>query len=156
MNEEKLTRALRLMICNDRMHKKIFDVKLKSMGLHRSAHIILVNIAECGGLPSQKALADKVGITPAAVTGTLKKLEKCGFIERKCAEDNRYNIVNVTEKGYAALKEARSSFCEVDRSMFDGFTDSEIESYISCQEKMRANIEKKMAEREVCQGEKMA
>lgn len=150
MNEEKLREAMRLMMCNGRMHKKLFGFKLKDIGIHRSAHVILLSVEQSGGVPSQKALAENLGITPAAVTGMLKKLEKSGYIERKCAEDSRYNVVKVTERGAKILEETKKAFREVDRSLFEGFSDSEIESYIRCQEKIKANIEREISKREEC------
>ena len=150
MNEEKRTQAVRLMVCNARMHKKLFDFRLKDIGIHRSAFAILHKIALSGGVPSQKALAENLGITPAAVTSMLKKLEKCGYIERKCAEDNRYNLVMVTHRGEEILIQTKNTFFEADHLLFDGFSDSEIESYIKCQEKLKSNIEKQIIQREEC------
>ena len=44
MNREKLHEAIHMMITTDRMHKRLFDTKLCDIGIHRSAHIILINI----------------------------------------------------------------------------------------------------------------
>lgn len=144
MNKEKLHAAIRMMITTDRMHKRLFDSKLCDLGIHRSAHIILINIQKNGGIGSQKQLANIVGITPAAVTGALKTLEKKGYITRKLGKDLRYNEVNITEAGAALLASAKSMFTEVDETLFEGFTESEFDMYISCLNKMQNNMEKQL------------
>ncbi len=144
MNREKLTEAIRMMITTDRMHKRMFDTTLGDIGIHRSAHIILISIHKNGGISSQKQLAELVGITPAAVTGALKTLEKNGYITRKFGKDSRYNEVNVTERGVRLLKSAKEKFTELDQTLFDGFSEGEFDMYISCLNKMQRNMEKQL------------
>ena len=144
MNKEKLHAAIRMMITTDRMHKRLFDTKLCDLDIHRSAHIILINIQKNGGIGSQKQLANIVGITPAAVTGALKTLEKKGYITRKLGKDLRYNEVNITEAGEALLASAKTMFTEVDETLFEDFTESEFDMYISCLNKMQNNMEKQL------------
>ena len=93
-------------------------------------------------LPSQKELANHLNITPAAVTGAIKKLEKEGYIERTLGHDNRYNELRITEKGREIVKQTHQLFSEVDSSMFEGFSDDELDMYIACLEKLQANIKK--------------
>ncbi len=144
MNKEKLHAAIRMMITTDRMHKRLFDTKLCDIGIHRSAHMILINIHKNGGIGSQKQLAEIVGITPAAVTGALKTLEKNGYITRTLGRDSRYNEVNITEAGEALLASSKSMFTEVDKTLFEGFTEEEFDMYISCLNKMQSNMEKQL------------
>ena len=76
MNEEKISSAVNVMIQTERMHKHMLDSNVSKIGLHRTQHRVLMHIARRGKLLSQKALAEHIGITPAAITGVLKKLEK--------------------------------------------------------------------------------
>lgn len=148
MNEEKLEGAIRMMMTTDRMHKQVFDKRLADIGIHRSAHIILLNIYKNNGLSSQKRLAEILGISPAAVTGALKRLEKNGFIARKFGQDTRYNEVSLTDKGRELLHSARSMFCEVDRGLFRDFSEEELDVYVTCLKKMQCNMEKMKNETE--------
>lgn len=148
MNTEKLEAAIRMMMTTDRMHKQVFDKRLADIGIHRSAHIILLNIYKNDGLSSQKRLAEILGISQAAVTGALKRLETNGLIERKFGQDTRYNEVALTDKGRELLFSAKSMFTEVDRGLFDGFSEAELDMYVSCLEKMQSNIEKMKNESE--------
>ena len=101
-----------------------------------------MHLAKHEKLPSQKELAEYLDVTPAAVTCALKKIEKDGYVERTLGQDNRYNELSITEKGKALVIETCHIFSEADASMFDGFTDEELDTYISCLEKLQGNIKK--------------
>ena len=148
MSENKLSRAIDMMIKTDHMHRALIDSRVRSLGIHRTQHRILMHLARCGKLPSQKDLAKHLDVTPAAVTCALKKIENDGYIERTLGHDNRYNEIQITEKGRALVQQTRTMFSEVDESMFVGFSDDELETYISCLEKLQVNIRKECERKE--------
>ena len=148
MTESKLSRAIEMMIKTDHMHKALIDTRVKTLGIHRTQHRILMHLARHDKLPSQKELAEHLDVTPAAVTGALKKIEADGYVERTLGHDNRYNELRITEKGRELVKKTRRLFCEVDSSMFEGFTDDELDTYISCLEKLQGNIRKQCERKE--------
>ena len=104
MDEQKLERAVELMIHTKHMHKTLLESHLKVTGLYGTQHRILMHLACRSKLPSQKELADHLQITPAAVTGALKTLESNGYIEKKLGHDNRFNEIEITEKGLAVVE----------------------------------------------------
>jgi DNA-binding MarR family transcriptional regulator len=142
MSVTKLEEAIDIMIRTDRMHKSLIDSRVREIGIHRTQHRILMHLSRDGMLPSQKELAERLDVTPAAVTGALKKIEQDGYVERTLGHDTRYNEIKITEKGKAMVALTRKKFSEADKAMFDGFTDEELDIYISCLEKLQANIRK--------------
>ena len=142
MSENKLALAIEMMIRTARMHKALIDSRVKEIGIHRTQHRILMNLARFEKLPSQKELAEQLDVTPAAVTGALKKIERDGYVERTLGHDNRYNELRITDKGRELVKLTRQLFSETDISIFEGFSDEELDSYISSLEKLQANIKK--------------
>lgn len=142
MSEKNLSKAINMMIKTDNMHRALIDSRVGSLGIHRTQHRILMHLARCNRLPSQKELAKHLDVSPAAITGALKKIEKDGYVERQLGQDNRFNELQITEKGRAMVEETCKLFSEVDAAMFDGFSESELETYISCLEKLQANIRK--------------
>lgn len=144
MNGEKISSAVNTMIQTDRMHKQLLEANVSKIGLHRTQHRVLMHIARHGKLLSQKSLAEHIGITPAAITGVLKKLERDGYIERIHGDDNRYNEVKVTELGRKVVEESKLLFLSLDTSLFEGFSDSELEGYIAYLEKIQKNIREKL------------
>ena len=146
MRAAKLSQAVDMMIRTDHMHRALIDSRVRDIGIHRTQHRILMRLARHGKLPSQKELAEHLDITPAAVTGALKKIERDGFVERTIGQDNRYNELKITEKGRELVELTRKKFSEVDISMFDGFTEEELLIYIRCLEKLQENIRKQAGE----------
>ena len=126
-----------------RRHHALVERRTCDLGIHHSQHRMLMTLARCQqDTPSQKELAERLGISPAAVTTTLKKLEKEGYITRSMTdEDNRRNEIRITEKGIAKLLEGRAIFETSDRTMFDGFTPEEIATFISYMERMNRNLD---------------
>lgn len=140
MNDSKLMLAVEMMMRTSRMHKAMIDARVREIGIHRTQHRILMRLAKCGTLPSQKELADHLDVTPAAVTGALKKIEQDGYIERTLGHDTRYNELKITEKGMALVEKTRKMFSEADVAMFDGLSDEELDSYIAVLGKLQENI----------------
>ena len=142
MQEKNLFRAIDVMIRTNHMNKALIDSRVRTLGIHRTQHRILMHLARHERLPSQKELAEHLDITPAAVTCALKKIENDGYIERTLGHDNRYNELRITEKGRALVTQTKELFCEADSAMFEDFSDEELEIYIRCMEKLQANIRK--------------
>lgn len=148
MSESKLSQAINMMIKTDHMHRAMIESKVSSLGIHRTQHRILMHLARHDKLPSQKELAEHLDVTPAAISGALKKIENDGYVERTLGHDNRYNELRITEKGRELVKLSKSLFCQVDSSMFEGFSDEELECYITCLEKLQANLRKQCERKE--------
>ena len=148
MTETKLSRAIEMMIKTNHLHKALIETKAGTLGIHRTQHRILMHLAMHNQLPSQKELAEHLNVTPAAITGALKKIEADGYVERTLGHDNRYNELRITDKGRELVKKTRVLFCEVDSSLFDGFSEEELNSYVKSLEKIQANIKKQYERKE--------
>lgn len=125
----------------NRTKHKVFDKLVGKMGIHHSQHMTLMFIGRRGGINSQKEISEEFEISPAAVAVTLKKMEKGGYIERNADEqDGRFNRITVTEKGKSIIEQTRLCFDEADRKMFAGFTEEEMQDFVSLLERVKANI----------------
>ena len=81
-------------------------------------------------------------ISPAAVTVSLKKLEKSGFISRQCQEnDNRVNQVVITEKGWKIIDLSTQYFKEMENAFLSDFSEEELKQLQSFLERMIKNGE---------------
>ena len=146
MEGTKISSAVNIMIKTERMHRHLFDHAVMGIGIHRTQHRILMYIARNKKLGSQKVLAEHIGITPAAITGAIKKLERDGYVRRTQGPDNRYREVELTESGITVVEKTRELFLDMDTSLFDGFSEEELDGYITYLEKIQANIRKRMPE----------
>lgn len=141
MSETNTFGAVNMLISTNRMHKRLIDSSVcANIGLHRTQHIILMHLSRRERLTSQKELAEHLNITPAAVTGALKKLETGGYIERSAGDDNRFNQIFITELGKHVVEETRAMFAKIDNMMFSGFSDDELKILISYFERMQVNL----------------
>ncbi len=89
----------------------------------------------------QVDIANKLKITPAAVTQSTKKMEHAGFIEKKINEDNlRIKQMYITDKGVTALGYGTEIFDKTDNIMFDGFTDEDVRQLGGLLDRINKNI----------------
>lgn len=146
MSDTRLSRAVEMMIKVNKLHRAMIDIQTKEIGIHRTQHRMLIHLDKDGMLPSQRELAAKLDITPAAVTVALKKLENDGYIERTLGQDTRYNEIKITEKGRELLDRTHELFLRVDSAMLEGFSAEELDSYIAYLERMQKNIQKQTKE----------
>ena len=144
MSNIKLSRAIEMMLKINKMHRDMMALRAKEIGIHRTQHRILMHLARDGMLPSQKELADRLDITPAAVTVALRKIEHDGYVERTLGQDTRYNELKITEKGRALVNKTYEIFWAADTAMFEGFSDEELDAYVSCLEKLQTNMQKQI------------
>jgi DNA-binding MarR family transcriptional regulator len=142
MLDAKKATAVEKKIHTDRMHRLLLDVNVKEIGIHRNQHRVLMMLAHRDKIISQKSIAEILDITPAAVTGILKKLESDGYIKRSPGEDSRYHEIEITDKGLELVKISRKMFQSTDFSLFDDFTEEELDRYIKCLDKITTNLKK--------------
>ena len=125
-----------------RRHHACIERRVADLDIHHSQHRLLLHLARFESIPSQKEIAETMGISPAAVAATLKRLEREGYIARSVpGEDNRRNEIRITEKGRTKVAESRVIFESVDTAMFEGFTEDEMETLIHFMERIDRNLD---------------
>ncbi len=146
MNDERVYTAINRLIRTCRIHRNLIESKIGEIGMPRTAHRALMHLSKNGRLLSQKELAEHLEITPAAMSGVLSRLEEDGYIERTLGTDTRYNELTITDKGRETVENSREIFREVDRALFCGFSNDELDSFIILIDKIKKNAEKYEAE----------
>lgn len=143
VKEEKYRSIMGKLMTVMRDHKCAVDSYVDETRLHKSQHRLLMTLSHLGSKVSQRELAEKLNITPAAVAVTLKKLEKSGLVGRKIAEkDNRFNEVVLTDMGKKIVKESHKVFRCVDEKMFAGFSDEELDTFEAYIDRINKNLAK--------------
>lgn len=75
---------------------------------------------------TQKELGDMIGISPATVAISIKRMEKAGILCKiSDKKDLRRNIITLTQKGVEIADECSAAFGEIDKEMFKGFSQDE-------------------------------
>ncbi len=140
MTDNEIITVIRKMISVNRMHKRAIETVIDDIGIHRSKHQVLMKLAKRESVRSQKEIADELGITQAAMTVSLSKLERDGLILRTAGKDNRYNEISITEKGREIVEKSREYFTVIDRKTLAGLTDDELSCLSRCFEKIQNNL----------------
>ena len=140
MKQDKNYELVRKMITTNKMHKQAIETVVDDIGIHRGRHLILMNLAKAEKISSQKEMAERLQITPAAITVALSKLERDGLISRKTGADSRYNEIEITEKGKEIVERSKNHFAKVDREAFYGIDESELLVFEKCLDKMYSNL----------------
>ena len=110
-----------------REHRKLVEKGISSLGIHPSQHHFLMYLSR-NGPSTQNSIAEAMEVSAATVAVSLKKLEKGNYIEKKCSpDDNRSNIIALTQKGEAVVVESKRLFEEVDTRMFQSLKEEEKE-----------------------------
>ena len=143
---EPLCRVVWELMRTERMHKTVVDSRISALGLHRGQHHILMELRRVECTPgakalSQKDLAEKLGISAAAVAMTIKKMEADGYIRRvQSPLDSRLNELYLTNLSRNILERSHSIFREVDRATYAGLTEEEMDVMMQCLQKMQDNL----------------
>ena len=146
--EDLIYKANYAMRVRDHSHRRIVEQLIQqSTGISHSQHWLLMSLSR-EQFKSQKELAARLNISPAAVTMTLKKLEAEGYIEKVInPQDTRFNFVSLTAKGEHIVEISKQLFYNIDHWVFSGFTDEEIQTFTCFTERIIENLKKIETER---------
>ena len=107
----------------------------KTMG-----HIIASRRRELG--MTQKELAEAMNTSAAAMSATLKRLQKAGLVERlSLEEDSRKNKIRLTEKGKKFHEDTFGKTLAIDKTMLNGFSEEETQQLFEYLDRIQANID---------------
>lgn len=152
-NSDKYKQTMRKMLYIGRLHRCVFERNISSLGIHHSQHHMLMYIAREGEVDSQKQIAEKFGISPAATARTLKTLEAEGYITRSSSGgDGRFNKIVITEKGRDIFERSHIMFNETDVSVFADFSEEDLTKFNEYLDLMKSRLIEKSKENN-CSGE---
>ncbi len=135
--ENSIARVIRLYFNRTQDH-------LSEYGLFRGQPPILALLVADDGM-SQKTIADKLDLSPATVTVTLKRMEKSGLVTRHMDErDQRVLRVHITEKGRDMFNKSEQTMIDVTEEILEGFTTEERRVFHDFIARMAENMESKM------------
>ena len=126
-------------ISHGRMH--VVTDMLSEYDLHYTHPRILGAVLYRDGA-TQKELADEMNTSPAAMSASVKRLQKAGLIEKIADEsDCRINKIRLTEKGRRIHDDTFDKMLAIDRKMVDGFSEEEISALFSYLDRVQKNID---------------
>ena len=124
-----------------RLHHRIVEARVCSLGIHPSQHFLLMRLSDMGRFPSQVQIAEEMDVSPASVARTLKHLEAGGYIERCGSDvDCRRNEIAISPKGEEIVRRSKEIFDRMETACFAGFAPEELEQLESMLQRMTDNL----------------
>ena len=125
----------------DRFHRCAAESQVKKLGIHRSQHMMLMHLAHCKEPQTQAELAKAFEISPAAVTVTLQKLEKAGYVTRTAVEgNNRAKNIAITPEGMDIVRQSWELYKALDEAMLAGLTEVDLQHFADVLDRMQENL----------------
>lgn len=134
--------AMKLFIRLTRMQRSVIGNRVKETGIYQGQHQILMHI-HCHPGASQKDIAGMMEVSTATIAVALKKLERAGYIRRAVdGADNRYNRLQITEKGQRIVCQSHKILQRTEEEMFDGFEEGDFRQLRQLLGRICQNIER--------------
>lgn len=120
--------------------RRSLDAELEHQEITFRQWEVLAWLAMCGDL-SQGALAERLGVEAPTLTGILTRMERAGWLERSCREDDkRCKRLHPTEKAEAIWTQASECCRRVRARAVAGFSEDELKTLKSLCERIRNNL----------------
>jgi DNA-binding MarR family transcriptional regulator len=104
-------------------------------GIHRT-DLSLLDALQLGGRMPAGELARRAGLSPAAVTAAVDRLERAGYVVRvRDEEDRRRVLVDVTEKMLGTAGEVYGPLAARSAELLEGLTDDQLRAMIGVLER---------------------
>lgn len=123
-------------------HQLRIQTVLARYGLHFGQPRILHVVGEMDGA-TQIEIAQKLGVSPASVAMSVKRMQKAGLLEKIGDEkDLRINQIRLTPKGKAVQLESLKELIADDNRLFSGFSEQEIQALSGYLDRIYDNLKK--------------
>ena len=120
---EETTGYLLAKVC--RAHRGSIGALLSGVGLHVGQEMVLLELWKEDGLKGGE-LADRLGVEPPTITRMIRRMESCGFVERRPDPmDARSFRVHLTDKGRALEGPVARVWEEVEEKTLQGMSSEE-------------------------------
>ena len=127
-------------------HRKFVLKKSQSFGLYVGQPQVLAYVRHNPGC-TQTEIAEYLGVSSASIAFSTKRLQKAGYLMKQVNHLNmRCNKLYVTREGEEVLDRFQEVYDEMYKTMFDGFTEQEIEILRALSERAAKNLERMISE----------
>ncbi len=121
-------------------HRNLIDARFREKGIYFGQPPILKYLSENKNA-TQREIAEFLHISVPSVATSLKRMEEAGLVVRlEDKSDARRQIVKLTKKGNELFQYAENTFVYVDSVTYEGFTEEEMDMFISFLERMNNNL----------------
>jgi len=128
----------------NKMHRRCLKREMDSRGLGKVGQPMILFMlrnhevaAEC----DQKGFSEALGVSPATVAVSIKRMERAGLVIKSTDRDDlRRNHLAITDKGLLLVNDCIRAFHDVDEGTFKGFSDEERRQLEGSYRRMMENL----------------
>jgi len=119
---------------------------MDQIGLFRGQGMLLKFLSLYDGL-THSEIAEKLAISPAAVTKVIKRLEELFYLKRQPdPKDERISRVFIQPEGQKKIEEIHRIFQELDNTTFQNFSEDELEQLHGYLLRIQSNLQNNFPE----------
>ena len=119
------------------------DRRLAGLGLSQARWLVLLHLARFEEAPTQRELAQSVGVEGPTLARLLDGLEAQGLVSRQAvAEDRRAKQITLSAKAQPLIEQIEAISTQLRHELFAGIDPVELQRCQQVQERILANLEK--------------
>lgn len=124
-----------------RLHFKLCAQRLENLGIGVGQVPVFMVLVHTPKPLMQHEIAQCIHVTPATISGTLKRMERDGLVVRTADScDARISRVSLSEKGRELSQKAFEGFSLSSFDMLEGFSGEELDQLCGFIQRMEANL----------------
>ncbi len=128
----------------NKMHRRCLKKEMDSRGLGKVGQpmiLFMLRNHEVAAKCDQKGFSKALGVSPATVAVSIKRMEKAGLVSKSTDPDDlRRNHLAITDKGLLLVNDCIRAFHDVDAGTFKGFSEEERIRLESSYRRMMENL----------------
>ncbi len=120
------------------------DRRLVGLGLSQARWLVLLHLARFDTPPTQRELAQSVGVEGPTLARLLDGLEAQGLVGRQAvAEDRRAKQITLSAKAQPMIEQIEAISTQLREELFAGIDPADLQHCQQVQERILANLEKR-------------
>lgn len=120
------------------------DRRLAGLGLSQARWLVLLHLARFETAPTQRELAQSVGVEGPTLARLLDSLETQGLVRRQAVvEDRRAKQISLSESALPLIKQIETIANALRVELFTGISAQDLATAMAVHAKVLANLEKR-------------